>query len=323
MKNNNIQFFRGLAIICVVLIHTLSQVDNNVISYINITIRTIINFCVAMFIFISAYLIDEKKIKKNCKEFYIKKVKRLLIPFFIWSLFYTLLKLINHDNISIFKELIKFLIGANSAQLYYIIVLVQFFLLTPIILKIKENSIGHFILYIIQPIYLLIVFLTAKYNISIPLYNYFMFGWLSYYVLGVDFKNKNYNINNIVIVILTAVIIIINLLEYKMGFDYSYCASQIKITNLVYSTIIITWLFEKIKIVNSNNILVKIGDYSYGIYYIHIFFVIIINKAIEFIKMPYYINVIIAYILTITTSILFIFIFKKITKNKFNKYLGF
>ena len=67
-------------------------------------------------------------IENNSKKYIISRCKRLIVPFIIWSFIYSIAQ--NNIEIStykeIFKSLIKLSLGANSVQLYYIIVLLIF-----------------------------------------------------------------------------------------------------------------------------------------------------------------------------------------------------
>lgn len=240
MKNRFFQFLRGICIICVVLIHLMWENVNEYINFFNIGLRSILNFCVAIFIFMSAYFIKQDEVKRAPKKFIVKRLKRIMIPLVIWNVFYCVISIFVGDKTNVVIK--KFLMCNSAAQLYYIIALVQLILLTPGILKLKESK--KRALYIITPVYLLLIFvLRIKWNFIIPMYQYWFFGWLIYYLIGLDIKNimcnnkiNNYNVKNICKVISWLIIsICCNILLYNYKRDtYSYVTSQLNIFNMMF-----------------------------------------------------------------------------------------
>jgi len=89
-KDKYFQQIRGICIICVIIIHCLTYNDNLMITNFNILTRIIINFAVAVFIFLSGYFTKSEKIK-NTKSFFQNRFKKLYIPFITWSLIYTII----------------------------------------------------------------------------------------------------------------------------------------------------------------------------------------------------------------------------------------
>ena len=110
-KNKLIQQIRGILIICVIIIHSISMSNDGNVNYINIIIRTLVNFTVGVFVFYVGYFIKKQEIneKNEIRKFYIKKFKRLVIPFFIWSLLYTIFHIARQDgDIKVVKEIARF-----------------------------------------------------------------------------------------------------------------------------------------------------------------------------------------------------------------------
>lgn len=71
-----IQLLRGIAIIAVIMIHTVSGEKA-------ILIRPFLNFSVALFIFLSGYLTNFSQ-GIPIKEFYKKRLIRVGVPYIIW-----------------------------------------------------------------------------------------------------------------------------------------------------------------------------------------------------------------------------------------------
>lgn len=340
LKNSKDIFFqavRGILIICVVFIHTLTENENLTFNNeLNIIIRTIINFAVGIFIFLSGYFIKLDDVKTSPFNFYKKKFKRILIPYIIWSFLYTCFQHIEYiKEINIIAIICSTIFGNNGAQLYYIIALTQLVILTPIFVYIfkKNKKILNLLLLSITPIY---TFINGLFNYyfgkNIPLYATLFIAWISFYYLGILFRNTNLKKGNkfwtiILSIIILIINIIINLYEYKyISLPYSYCTSQVKLSNTIYTIIVIFSIFtlyNKYNNIVGTNILKTVGDYSFGIYFIHIFFIIVFKKILINVESFYIIKPIIITVLSVIGSIIFIKIFNKLTKNKLKKYVGF
>jgi fucose 4-O-acetylase-like acetyltransferase len=131
-RNNYLDAWKGVAIICVVLIHTSGPIAEQPLG---IVLRQFINFAVSLFVALAGYFSYGSFIKaqKNMMPFFWPRIKSLLIPYFIWSLVCILLlrrcwfedpgKLLYHG----------LLIGRGISVGYYIILLIQLTLLTKLL----------------------------------------------------------------------------------------------------------------------------------------------------------------------------------------------
>ncbi|RMC92309.1 acyltransferase [Clostridium autoethanogenum] len=141
MKKLYWQKIRGICILTVVLIHALAYY-----SYLKgtwefdiwILFRQIINFPVAVFFFLSGYFTKRLVVKENVVKYYQNRGGRLLIPLLIWSAVYSLFKigisLINHEQIGYCKLIYQALTGQAAWPFYYIFVLLQLTIITPLLL---------------------------------------------------------------------------------------------------------------------------------------------------------------------------------------------
>ena len=329
-KNEYFQNIRGICIILVIAIHLLRQNEQGNVNDFNIILRTIMNFCVGIFIFLSGYFVNIKKVENNKKGWIIKRLKRLGIPFLIFSALAATIALIeNHNSIS--EYIIDIVLGRASAQLYYIVVLIQLVILTPFIIKIiqsKKKSLNIGVI-LITPVYLIVLaILNIKYHYQLPQYATIFLGWILYYYLGIYYKINKDNISLIKFknkkCILVPVILInccINIYMYKIGINYGYVISQVRLLNMLYILYVIVVILKFENRFKNINCLTKLGDLSFGIYFIHTYFIKIYHHTFNFNN--YYIQLLIGIIFVIIFSYFSIAIFKKITKNKFDKILGF
>lgn len=128
-RNNYLDAWKGIAIICVVLIHASGPIANQPAG---IVLRQFINFAVSLFVALAGYFSYGSFIKaqKNNTPFYWPRIKSILVPYLIWSFVCILLfqrcwfsepgNLIYHG----------LLIGRGISVGYFIILLIQLTLLT-------------------------------------------------------------------------------------------------------------------------------------------------------------------------------------------------
>lgn len=303
MKQNYYQYIRGLCILMVLLIHTLYKTDSNYINFFNIALRRIINFTVPVFIFLAGYFTKYD----NYKTFYSKKIRRLIIPLLVWKIIYAIIELIKRKpNIIGMIKTVLF----GGFHLYYIIVLVLLVLITPLLINYinkEKNKIRLYLPLIITLLYnIFITYYYIKTNHNFILYNYHIFGWFSYYYLGLLLNYKKIEINNKHLYIFCIIGLIITIIEgiliYKRLNYYDLATSQITISNYIYSIIVCLIIKRNDNILLKDNIISSFGDLSYGIYLSHILVVSIIKKIVAYLDLNYYINITLIYVLLIITT---------------------
>lgn len=321
MKNNNTQFIRAVLILMVIVIHSISECSYCE-NFVIILFRTLCNLAVPIFFFISGYYFNVKKYENNKRKYIFNKVTRLLIPLLIWNVIYFLLSQ-GHE----FKRLVTF---SSAGHLYFIVVLIQLILITPLILKLYNKTFFRCIVYISTPLYLIIYrILWIKYNIDIPLHQYYFFAWIIYYMEGIRYRNyrittyKLTKLMKIGMCVLFLLVYIYNTVIYvNVGFDYSL--SQMNVLNMLNALLIFRFIYYfimKDKKV-TNKLLIDIGNKSFGIYFIHMLMLRIVDMVFKGANMHIYI-IIIKIILTLAMSYICMKLFEKFNNKRLNKILGF
>lgn len=148
--SERIEYFdilRALAIFGVVAIHSSStglQFSDNSFNF-NFTVlwRNLLNFSVPMFLAISGFFLAKKKIKssRDYFSFLKKQIPRVYIPLLIWSLVWLGLAVLI-QNKSVIHEIIKLAIFQSSGPYYFIALIIQYYLLIPIIKRLASNRGG-------------------------------------------------------------------------------------------------------------------------------------------------------------------------------------
>lgn len=325
MKNNKIQIIRAVLALVVVLIHTFTRNSNELL----ITCRPFMNVAVAGFIFLSGFL---TKVSINEKGTYKKRIITALIPYIVFSLYYTIIRNHNLATSTLISCIAKNLITTRgSGILYYLVVYMQLALLTPLLIKIARQKkwFLHTPILLIQPLFLA-CFYSGVINGTIaqetPWYIMFFPAWLSYYYLGIligndllKIKTKNFT--------LVALVIIGVVLQIAEGF---FWFNNTSVKDMYYSQIRITALLENIPLLllitryirskgeKVNKLLCKIGDASFGIYLLHPAFIMVCDKLIPRSEATFMITFLFAAIGSFVT----VLILNKIAPKKALKYTG-
>ena len=324
MKNKNakIQILRALCIIAVVIVHTSPY------GLIQVFIRPFLNFAVPTFLFLSGYLTDLSKIKK--KEFYKKRILRVLIPYILWSIPYTTINSASR-GLSLSRYVVNILTTFSSSILYYVFVYIQLVLLTPLLGKLLKKKYWYLV-FIISPLALLPFYYWTFHDITPNKYINTIwlvgcFRWVIFYYLGLYLKNrtpkKNYDLKKLISLYLFT--IIIQMLEGYIWLQHivDRAGTHAKLSAMLTSAIFILIAYQYInteKWKGKNKFLVTIGNYSFGIYLSHYLLIDIFSKFLPFWdKIPFGVNSLIIFILSLSIVMLG----KRIFGEKISRYLGF
>ena len=312
-KNNTIQLIRALAIIAVVMIHMTPS------GMYQVFCRPFINYAVATFLFLSGFL--TKIDNDNWISFYKKRIKRVLIPFLIWTVLYTL----SSKNIG---KLPNNLITAKAAApLYYIFVYIQFVLLTPYMSKLAKSKYCH-LGWLIAPVSV-IVFKYYWLLTGTQLNSYInliwvdsCLGWFTFYYLGLLLGNgiikKEYSLK-----VLTLLYIVSIIIQMAEGYGWLLlgevnCGSQVKLSSYLTSSLFLLIIYSILQkgCEYRNSLIRVIGDYSFGIYLCHI---MVLRYVTILYAVPYPINSVIVVLL----SLLICYIGDRFCGGKVSKVIGF
>jgi surface polysaccharide O-acyltransferase-like enzyme len=316
---NELDFLRAFAVLAVIIIHTAAKFKEinslNSLVLVNIFIDVVSHFAVPVFILISGIVLSYNYYENiNYKSYYIKRFFSIIPQFLFFSIFYLVFSVImGHRNPSFSKAIDLIISGESSYHLWFFVLLIQFYLIYPLLIKLyllclSRNKLSLFIILplIIQILfYFLSVFLPAPYNKNISslidyyIHNVFI-SHIFYFVLGIHFgrniKSMNNYINNINDKILYFLLILSNVSIYiiKIKGMEIYGTNEINtlfllpiktIEPLQYIlSFILLWKISS-KLIDRNNFIVRllkdIGRFSFGIYLVHVFFIIVLTKILE------------------------------------------
>ena len=231
------------------------------------------------------------------------------------------------DQIHLLGYVYRIAIGKSAAPFYYIVVLVQLTIITPWLIKIiKQDGIVCRILWLVTPIYLVYVYVWNYLTGGSPcLYETVFPAWFGFYYMGIQVRcGRKFKCGGYGVIAALLISCIEALVLKTLGFNLSFCTSQIRVGSFLYSVVMIGWLLEKSKSSNKECCLLsKIGDCSYGIFYIHMLVLTLVSKFVAFDN--WYVSWIIQFTLTSIISFGIVYAGQKLFKNhkKLLQFIGF
>ncbi len=316
-RNNMVQIFRAFAIIAVVMIHTTPLGNWQVLC------RPFINFSVATFLFLSGYLtrIDNN----NWYVFYKKRINRVLIPYVIWTILYSL------ASWHIEKIPMNLLTAKAAAPMYYIFVYIQFVLLTPLLGRLaisKYRVIGWFVAPLSVLIFKYYWLLTGQnMNTYISLmWSDACLGWFTFYYFGLILGNriieKQYSLKTLLVLYLVSILIQMAEGYWWLSLGEINCGTQLKLSSILTNSLFLLIVYTVLKNKQydiKNKFLRIVGNYSFGIYLCHIMVLNLLRGYVPYFRsIPYPITSVIV----ILISLCFCHIGSKICSDKFCRWFG-
>lgn len=273
-------FIKGLAIIGVVFAHiAYFYYDFN--SYGNFAIYQsylvkILRCVVPFFIISSGFLLSIKDFsKKSLLSFYKNKFIRLIIPYFVFCLIIFLLK---NDNFNVLNFLKEFASGNISIPYYFMSVLLQLYIIYPVIIFLF-NKFDKLKILLIS---FLISFFSSLFLYKLDSFTFFM-PYLIYFTFGIYFKyaitktniisiieSKKFINFNIFIIVLYLLFGLVGLKDHYSNFQFAYSISLF----------LIVFAYRK-QIENKFKFISYLGKSSLYIFLSHFFIMEIIFSLIK------------------------------------------
>lgn len=305
-------FLRGIAILMVMAIHTFqfSPQDNGISSTLSVLIRQILNSAVPIFLAISGFFIVNRKYGDIIK----KQIPKVYIPCLVWSIPYLAISIYKGTD-SIEVSFLNYIFCGYSIY-YFVALIIQYYLLVPVL---KNNQVGVILSGCISIISIIAItwYLRIEGN-ALPLILYAgpFVVWVVFFVIGMYLSKHKRDYSLSILLVLLVLSFASQYWEYRL-----IGGVGIKATSFVFSFIAILILFSQkaVKLYKSNmitNIICKIGDISFGLYLMHCFVVMGVQKLL-----PFHLWII-DWLLVVAISSILIFCTKKIIPELSKKYLG-
>ncbi|WP_041718987.1 acyltransferase [Alkaliphilus oremlandii] len=195
-KLYGIELMRGISCLLVIMIHVTAsfwiypQKESLTFKWI-IALNTISRFAVPSFIFMSGFTLFYFYSRREFSfiSFYKKRMVKAAIPYLLWSFFYTGINYRKYLNVSVgmqwgqfFKEA---LLGLSSYHLYFMLIIIQFYFIFPVLLRIYKKVDKPMITFIFCGI-LNLVFIR---HLNLPLRDRLFPYYLIYFIAGFVFAD--------------------------------------------------------------------------------------------------------------------------------------
>jgi peptidoglycan/LPS O-acetylase OafA/YrhL len=350
-KDRDLSFeaFRGIAIIAVIAIHAAylgfpikSTAPKNWNFSFLVAYCQLMNFCIPAFLFISGYWISKKAIisVQDYKTFLKRRLSRILIPYFCWSVILLGYTAIRENRFDVCLIIFKLLTGRAASPYYpyyFIIVLTQLYMLTPLLNYINRRPYGLPLVVLINVTGLLALYLSRLGVIlHIPITLPF-FIWIFFYEIGLLIGSRSDKLfvpKRFQIFILSGLLAAIILMELegyiilsKYG-DIYFAVSITRYTSFMYSVfVILGFLVLREHISRWPSLLVVLGRYSFGIFLIHMSILPMVFEYTRTITVLYLYQPLYQFVV-VSATILVCFVFFNIARKLFSglfceKVLGF
>lgn len=330
---NEIFLLRSIACLSLVLNHAIERSFHNPSDLMN-AINTLLTFGTPCFIFISEFILSKSYPNKLPSNFWNKRVKYILVPYFMFGIFYAIAKGFEQSISS--GEPIMLAIGhlvwrnifLAEYHGYFIIIIFQFYLLHFYFSKYLQKWSPKWVIgcsLLINVVYL--AFFNFVEPIPTALGEYIwrwfywipFFGWVFYFTVAY-YSGRYYTIfieklNKYSKWVLVSPIIIasVSIIFYLNGF-YPIVSSK-KVDMLFFTMSMLLFIyFVSTKIKKVPKIIVTISQYSFGIYLFHPFFMAVMSILIEgpLSDMHWAFKLIVNFVGSTTLSILVMYLLNKI-----------
>ncbi len=313
-----INYLRGFGVLGVIAIHTTGYFTEmksfNTLVLANLWTDIFSQFAVPLFILISGFVLARNyRSDFSLSKFYKKRVRSIIPQYLIFSVLYTLFNewsVIQSNSLGTnLTLLMNNILNANAAyHLWFFVIIIQFYILYPIFIKsyayckrIDKAELLIAFLLIIQ-----LLWMVGIHSASFPFIKLNFMSFLFYFGLGIytndhiDQLKSGFNrltpfylITSLALTLGASFFIIIGLTTgfnyysippyFFMGAELVYPVLRIStfllLFNLAVSLVAKTGFLSKM--------VYRLGDYSFGIYLIHIFFnqyaiTLFINNSIDY-----------------------------------------
>lgn len=263
----------------------------------SLVIRQFQVFAVPLFLFISGYLVGHARfdVPGSYRQFLGRRMPRILIPYTLWSLVFITLYLYLDRRLTPGDFLLRFLIGGGDGPFYFIVVLAQLYLLTPLLVRVADRTHGLVTLMAFNMAFLLALnvarysFFSADHYAGMPVYIYYSFPcftWITHYTLGLHYRRHPGSESVLPARLLLAAVAATWLLMtveaftlYRMG-HVEMATSTIRLGCYVYSVAVIVALF-RLRTLPWPRFFVICGEYTFGIFFIHMFILRIVERFLQ------------------------------------------
>ena len=264
---------RGIAIIAVVFIHSLSYKDHSTIG-ISVFFRQLINFAVPLFLGISGFFLAKKDIQTTNEYllFLKKQITRVYVPYLFWSIGFFAMYVLLFHKLSAVDMIMNVLTFQSAPIFYFVALIIQYYLLFPFLKKYLPKIVVPSI--IVSLMACVAIFLYKYYyDTTLPLIVYAgnFLTWVMFFVLGLFLGTRKININPRLLLILILIFLVASNFETYFQFEYigsiTEAVTAVKISSFIYSGLLLVY-FLNFK--RNWTLFSDLGVVSYTVFLMHL-----------------------------------------------------
>lgn len=297
--------WRGVAIFAVVAIHASGATGGfdagSFNWYFGLVLRQFIDFAVPLFLAIAGYF-SIRGSEGSPTSYYSARLKRVLFPYLFWTAIYLVLR--TPSAAPTIEEIGKgVILGTGIGIGYFVIVLIQFILITPFLWKIQSKVVHISIMIVMSAIgcsfiyYVSIIDPTSIFS-RFPLYAIPFFVWYPFYHMGYFIAKYKKDLSKLRTPLIYALIgfLTVSIIEgvlWGYSGNYSFGVSQLKASSLAFSLVLFILIVSRSKnsfCMSQSSFLAWLGLNSYPIYLMHILPLGVTRKLLSKVDMIYLIQ---------------------------------
>ena len=253
-----------------------------------------------------------------------RRLCRLLPPYIVWSLAYSLL-LSRSGVLGAIKELLT---AGAAAHVYFIAVYLQLTLITPLLYRLLRRF--PLFAYAITPLSLVAYEVLTVAGVVLPFLGRLFPMWLIFYVVGLDWERWSAHLQGRTHAAIFALCVCLTV-QLAAGFmwgwfgDYNMATSQLKLSSMATSLCVIAVIMllpAAVKRRLSESFLADLGDVSFGVYLCHILVLAVMRKVISLFVLPPLLGTVLIFPLTLGLSWSLCVIVHRALSRKFARVLG-
>lgn len=283
---NYIHNFRGLAILFVVGGHILLEWDDN--SFSKRVLGAVWQNGTVLFMFIAGYLFQYLSAKYETTNYWLKKIRYVLLPYLIISipaivlriyqpLYDTLILYPGFEEWSVLKKVGYYYVsGSHLLPLWFIPMITIFYVIAPVLIKIDRNPRAYYVL----PLLVIISLIVPRDELNnIPK---MFLHFLSVYIFGMFFSHFNDRVLRwsskywLLLTLSTVALMIATIITDSWYDPIMYLQKMFLCWFFVY------WLWRFGEHIPTSLGTKTLADYSFGIFFLHYYFLLIIKLAFEY-----------------------------------------
>lgn len=342
---NYIHFFRGFAIVIIVGVHcriSLPWSEEGILGKAIFT--TLLDNGTVLFVFIAGFLFQYLKKKYEFKSYFKRKIRFVILPYLLVSIPILLYKYFSPEDypwlptsISEKPYFIKagymLITGKHIGPFWFIPMIFIFYLISPLLIRVDQANFYK----IVFPILFLGGLFTFRFGYYSTIIDSFIH-YLPVYIFGMwaahhRHKILSVNIQWAVLLILlyltiaslevTGTISIPKLTDFKSSTTLPYFAfnwAKLKACILCIICLRLFYIYNE----KNSTVLIKLADDSFGIYFVHMYFITLIELVLnKYYPIELTVLYFIIYVIIVTiSSIIFIEMVKKLMGSKSRMVIG-